>query len=92
VIEIPEKPDRPVCSSHGPLKWGWFTDTKQGPRWVSFTVESGGLLAPHVCDNPEAPAARWQPDPVIAARARRGRQLVEAVLAGEDITEERTPR
>jgi hypothetical protein len=71
VIEIEDKPDRPVCATHGPLRWGWFPDTKQGARWVSFTLEPGAVLVPHVCDDPERPAPRWQPDEVIAERAHR---------------------
>jgi hypothetical protein len=89
VITIEEKPDRPVCAAHGPLRWGWFPDTKQGARWVSFTLEPGGVLAPHVCDNPDQAPIRWQPDPVVAERARRGRALADAVLAGDNpFTEE----
>lgn len=89
MIEIPDKPDRPVCSAHGPLKWGYFDDTRQGARWVSFVIEEGGLLAPHVCDNPEAPATRWQPDPVIAARSSWGRALaMEEIAKAKRRTEE----
>jgi hypothetical protein len=67
-MDIPDPPDRPVCAGHGPLKWGWFPTTKQGPRWVSFTVGEGGVLVPHLCDDPER-GARWQPDELVAARS-----------------------
>lgn len=80
MIEIPEKPDRPVCSRHGPLRWGWFEDTKQGPRWVSFLTEDGGVLVPHVCDTPDAPAARWQPDAGVAARATRNANRIRQAM------------
>jgi hypothetical protein len=75
-MDIPNPPDRPICAAHGPLKWGWFADTKQGARWVSFTIGEGGVLAPHVCDNPGSPAPRWQPDEAIAARAHEHADLI----------------
>lgn len=71
MIEIPDEPDRPVCAQHGPLKWGYFTGTKQGARWVSFVFDEVGHLEPHVCDDPERPAPRWQPDDVVAERAKK---------------------
>jgi hypothetical protein len=85
-MEIEDKPSRPVCSVHGPLRWGWFTDTKQGARWVSFTHETvgvfGAVLVPHVCDDPGQPAVRWEPSETVAATARRGAHLARQVLAG----------
>lgn len=85
MLTIDEKPDRPVCSIHGPLRWGWFTDTKQGARWVSFNVETappfGAVLVPHVCDNPDAPPVRWKPDPAVAERARLGAALAAETIA-----------
>lgn len=93
MLTIEDKPERPVCSIHGPLRWGWFTDTKQGARWVSFTFTDAGTLDPHVCDDPDRSPVRWQPDPVVAERAHRGRALVDAVLAGENpFTEEEEHR
>lgn len=83
MIEIEDKPDRPVCSTHGPLRWGYFTDTRQGARWVSFTFEPGGLLVPHLCDNRDVPAS-WRPDPAVAERTHRGAALASAVLKGEN--------
>lgn len=71
MITIEEKPDRPVCASHGALKWGYFTDTKQGARWVSFVFDEAGHLEPHICDDPERPPPRWRPDDAIAERARK---------------------
>jgi len=87
VLTIEDKPNRPVCSIHGALRWGWFTDTRQGERWVSFTLEQLGdstALVPHVCDDPEPSPVRWAPSPEVAERARRGRALADRVLAGED--------
>lgn len=88
MLSIPEEPDRPICAAHGPLTWGYFTGTKQGPRWASWTHETvpglGAVLVPHVCDNPDAPRTRWQPDPAVAERAHRGADLGRRVLAGED--------
>lgn len=85
MLTIPEEPDRPVCSIHGPLKWGYFTDTNRGARWTSWTYETvpvfGAVLVPHVCDNPDAPPPRWRPDPAIAERAARGNALVRETLA-----------
>jgi len=92
VLTIEDKPDRPVCAQHGPLRWGYFTDTRQGARWVSFVFVEEGRLEPHVCDNPDLPPSRWQPDPAVAERARRGRALADRVLAGEDpFTEKEEP-
>jgi hypothetical protein len=89
VIEIEDKPDRPVCASHGPLKWGYFTDTKQGARWVSFVFDEAGHLEPHVCDDPSRPPPKWMPDEQVAEAAHRGAALVRAVLAGDNpFTEE----
>lgn len=85
MLTIDEKPDRPICAQHGPLRWGYFTDTKQGPRWVSWTHETvpglGAVLVPHVCDNPDAPPVRWKPDPEVAARARLGAALAAKTIA-----------
>jgi hypothetical protein len=92
VITIEEKPDRPVCASHGPLRWGWFPDTRQGARWVSFTFTENGALAPHVCDDPERPQMRWFPSDAVAATAHRGAALARAVLAGEDPFNEKEER
>lgn len=87
MLTIEDKPDRPVCATHGVLKWGYFTDTKQGARWVSWTYETvagfGPVLVPHVCDDPDR-TVRWQPDPKIAERAHRGAALASSILAGED--------
>lgn len=89
MITIDEKPDRPVCAAHGPLRWGYFTDTKQGARWVSFTFLPGGLLEPHVCDDPGRPPLRWAPSEAVADSAHRGAALARAVLAGDNpFTEE----
>lgn len=89
MLTIPEEPDRPVCSIHGALKWGYFTDTKKGPRWVSFVFDEGGKLDPHICDDPDPSPVRWKPDPVIAERAARGNALVRRVLSGDNpFTEE----
>jgi len=84
VITIEDKPDRPICAQHGPLKWGYFTDTKQGARWVSFTFVDGGRLEPHVCDDPDPTPVRWAPSDAVAARARAGADLARRVLAGEN--------
>lgn len=88
MIQIDEKPDRPVCSIHGPLRWGYYTDTKQGARWVATWIEIvpglGVVMVPHTCDSPDRPPARWQPDPIVAERAHRGRALVNAVLSGDN--------
>jgi len=98
VLTIEEKPDRPVCSIHGPLRWGWFTDTRQGARWVSWTHETvpgfGAVLVPHVCDDPRQPAVRWTPDPLVAERAHRGNALVREALAAakaQERTEKENP-
>lgn len=82
MLSIDDKPDRPVCSTHGPLRWGWFPDTRQGGRWVSWTLESvdglGAVLVPHLCDDPDRPASRWRPDPALAERSvRYGRAIAE---------------
>lgn len=91
MIEIADKPDRPVCATHGPLRWGWFPETRQGPRWVSFTFDDSGALVPHVCDDPERPAIRWAPSETVAETAHRGAELARRVLAGEDpFTEKET--
>jgi hypothetical protein len=91
VLTIEDKPDRPVCAQHGPLRWGYFTDTKQGARWVSFVFVEDGRLEPHRCDNPDPAPVRWEPDPVVAERSRRGNELVRRVLAGDNpFTEETT--
>lgn len=95
MITIEDKPDRPICSIHGPLRWGWFTDTKQGARWVSWTHETvpvfGAVLVPHVCDNPDPTPARWAPSEAVAAAAHRGADLARRVLAGDNpFTEEKT--
>jgi hypothetical protein len=80
VMDIPEPPDRPICAGHGPLKWGFFPATLQGPRWVAFTIGEGGVLVPHVCDDPDR-GPRWQPDEVIAERARHHAGEIRALLA-----------
>lgn len=85
-ITIDDKPDRPVCSIHGALRWGWFTDTRQGARWVSFTLEQLGdhtALVPHVCDDPDPTPVRWAPSPEVAERARRGRAYADEILAAK---------
>lgn len=92
-MEIDAKPDKPVCSVHGPLRWGYFTDTKQGARWVSFTLEKvddlGPVMVPHVCDHPDPSPTRWEPSPVVAETAHRGAELARRVLAGDNpFTEE----
>jgi len=93
VLTIEDKPDRPVCAQHGPLRWGYFTDTKQGPRWVSFTFVEGGRLEPHVCDDPDPTPIRWAPSDAVAARAHAGADLARRVLAGENpFTEEEQRR
>jgi hypothetical protein len=90
VIEIEDKPARPICSTHGPLRWGYFTDTKQGARWVSFVFDESGHLEPHVCDDPGRPPIRWEPSEVVAQTAQRGAALARAVLAGDNpFTEEK---
>ncbi len=81
MLTIEDKPDRPVCAQHGPLRWGYFTDTKQGARWVSFVFVEGGRLEPHVCDNPDPAPVRWSPSEEVAERARRGRAYADEVLA-----------
>ena len=96
MLTIEDKPDRPVCAQHGPLRWGYFTDTRQGARWVSFTFEAvdglDAVLVPHICDDPGKPPTRWEPDPAVAERARRGNAPARRVLAGENpFTEEATP-
>lgn len=87
MLTIDEPPPRPVCAQHGRLEWGYFLDTKRGPRWVSWTHDTvpvlGAVLVPHVCDDPDAPPVRWKPDPVIAERAHRGRAHADAVLAAK---------
>lgn len=95
MVTIEDKPERPVCSIHGPLCWGWFPDTRQGARWVSWTVETvddlGSVLVPHLCDNPDRPPTRWEPDPVNAERSHRGAALARQVLAGNNpFTDEET--
>jgi hypothetical protein len=65
------------------LRWGYFTDTKKGPRWVSFVFDDG-KLDPHVCDDPDPSPVRWKPDPVRADRARRGAALGRRVLSGDN--------
>jgi hypothetical protein len=84
VIQIEEKPDRPVCATHGPLRWGWFPETRQGARWVSFVFTEDGALSPHICDDPARPLPKWMPDEQVAETAHRGAALVRAVLAGEN--------
>ncbi len=88
MLTIENKPARPVCSIHGPLRWGWFNDTKQGERWVSFNIETvpvfGAVFVPHVCDNPGKPPVRWEPSAAVAETARTGAALARRVLAGED--------
>jgi hypothetical protein len=79
-MDIPDPPDRPICAGHGPLKWGFFPATLQGPRWVSFTIGDGGALLPHICDDPDR-GPRWQPDEVIAERSIRRAGEIRALLA-----------
>lgn len=94
MLTIEDPPARPVCSIHGALKWGYFTDTRQGARWVSFTLEQLGdrtALVTHVCDDPDPAPVRWAPSPEVAERARAGADLARRVLAGENpFTEETT--
>jgi hypothetical protein len=86
VIEIPDAPDRPICAGCNELlTWLFSARTK---RWVAFITLVGHRLEPHTCDDRRP--SLWRPDPAAARRNQRGRQLVEAALAGEDITEERT--
>lgn len=83
MLTIKEKPDRPVCSIHGALRWGWFTDTRQGERWVSFTLERLGeatALVPHVCDDPDPTPVKWEPDPVVAVRSRQRMAEIRQVM------------
>lgn len=80
MIQIEDPPDRPICAQHGPLRWGWFPVTKQGPRWVSFYTGDGGVLVPHLCLAYEPVPIRWQPDPVIAERAHRHMDEIRAEL------------
>jgi hypothetical protein len=88
VIEIDEPPDKPVCSTCGPLLWGWFPKAKPAPRWVDFTLDDGRLI-PHRCTRRST--TRWTPSPEMAATAHRGAALARQVLAGETtITEEPT--
>lgn len=94
MLSIEDKPDRPVCSIHGALRWGYYTDTKQGARWVSSWLETvpglGPVLVPHVCDDPDPSPIRWAPSDAVAARARAGADLARRVLAGENpFTEEK---
>lgn len=85
MLSIEDPPERPVCSMHGPLKWGYFTDTNRGARWTSWTYETvpvfGAVLVPHVCDNPDPSPIRWSPSEAVAETARRGRAFADAVLA-----------
>ena len=83
-MEIPDEPDRPVCAQHGPLKWGYFTSTRQGARWVSFIFDESGHLEPHRCDDPARPPIRWEPSEAVAETARAGAALARRVLAGEN--------
>lgn len=80
MLTIDEPPPRPVCAQHGRLEWGYFLDTKRGPRWVSWTHETvpvlGAVLVPHVCDDPDRPPARWEPNPAVAERAHRHMDLI----------------
>lgn len=88
MLTIDDPPERPVCSIHGPLEWGYFQGAKQGARWVSWTHETvpvlGAVLVPHVCDNPDPTPVRWEPSEAVAATARRGAERVRRVLAGEN--------
>lgn len=88
MLTIEDKPNRPVCSIHGPVRWGFFTDTKQGDRWVSFTFadvpDLGVVLVPHSCTGQGPAPVRWEPDPAVAERAHRGNELVRRVLAGDN--------
>jgi hypothetical protein len=73
------------------LKWGYFTETKKGPRWVSFVFDEDGKLDPHVCDDPDPTPIRWSPSEEVAERARRGRAFVDATVAAakaQKLTEE----
>lgn len=85
MLTIEDKPDRPVCSVHGALRWGYFTDTKWGAKWTSWTYENvphfGAVLVPHVCDDPDPTPVRWAPSPEVAERAHRGRALADTILA-----------
>lgn len=95
MLSIEDPPERPVCSIHGPLEWGYFTATKQGARWVSWTHETvpglGPVLVPHRCDSPDKQPARWQPSEAVAESAHRGADLARRVLAGDNpFNEEKT--
>jgi hypothetical protein len=79
-MDIPDPPDRPVCARCGPLKWGWFPATRQGARWVSFTIGDEGVLAPHPCGSSDAPAIRWEPDEQVAERAKLRADLIREQL------------
>lgn len=88
MLSIDDPPERPICSIHGPLEWGYFPGTKQGARWVSWTHEMvpefGAVLVPHQCDSPGKPPVRWEPSEAVAETARTGAALARRVLAGED--------
>lgn len=94
MLTIDDPPERPVCSIHGALKWGYFTDTKQGARWVSFVFVEDGRLEPHQCDSPDPTPVRWSPSEEVAERARRGRAYADEVLAAkaQSSTEKEGPR
>lgn len=70
-MEIPDQPDRPICTAcMSPLVWLW------SPRkdWIAFVTEptdDGPRLALHHCDRPASTLGRTKPDPDVATRSRK---------------------
>jgi hypothetical protein len=95
VIEIPNPPPAHACAScASPLVWLW---SPRKSAWVSFVPESTNprALEAHGCAEAgpqrswrDLPAAWEVNDPRRAERARKGRALVDAVLAGRSAGQE----
>lgn len=88
-MEIPEPPDRPICSGCNELLV-WLYSARKA-RWVGFIVLTGHRLQPHLCD--QRIKRLPSPDPTIIRRNRRGRALATALIAAgpNTITEETRP-
>lgn len=88
--EIPDPPNTRACAScMSPILWLYSARTQM---WVSFVTDAGSTRTLHVHGCTPHGAGRalsWRdnapvfvaPDPAVAERVHRGRQLADAELA-----------